>query len=52
MIRKEADFEAFERVMLETHGRQPISVLCYCVMSNRRKFMEAKGIGFPGAIRI
>ena len=26
MFRKEADFEAFERVIVETHERQPIRV--------------------------
>jgi hypothetical protein len=34
MLRKDADFEAFERVMAEAHQRQPIRVLSYCVMSN------------------
>ena len=27
MFRKEADFEAFERVIVETHERQPIRIL-------------------------
>ena len=31
MFRKEADFEAFERVIVETHERQPIRILSYCV---------------------
>ena len=29
MFRKEADFEAFERVIVETHERQPIRILSY-----------------------
>jgi hypothetical protein len=32
MFRKESDFEAFERVMVEAHLRQPIRILskrCY-----------------------
>jgi putative transposase len=34
MFRKESDFEAFERVMVEAHQRQPIRILSYCVLSN------------------
>ncbi len=33
-FRKESDFEAFERVMVEVHLRQPIRTLVYCVLSN------------------
>ena len=29
MFRKESDFEAFERVMVEAHLRQPIHILLY-----------------------
>jgi putative transposase len=39
MFRKDADFEAFERVMVEVHQRQPIRVLSYCVMSNHWHFV-------------
>jgi putative transposase len=39
MLRKDADFEAFERVMVEVHQRQPIRVLSYCVMSNHWHFV-------------
>ena len=39
MFRKDADFEAFERVMVEAHQRQPIRVLSYCVMSNHWHFV-------------
>jgi putative transposase len=34
MFRKQSDFEAFERVMVEAHQRQPIRILSYCVLSN------------------
>jgi hypothetical protein len=34
MFRKEPDFEAFERVIIESHERQPIRILSYCVLSN------------------
>jgi hypothetical protein len=33
MLRKESEFEAFERVMVEAHPRQPIRILSYCVPS-------------------
>jgi putative transposase len=36
---KEADFEAFERVMVEAHQRQPIRILSYCVLSNHWHFV-------------
>ena len=39
MFRKEADFEAFERVMVEAHERQPIRILSYCVLSNHWHFV-------------
>jgi hypothetical protein len=39
MFRKEADFEAFERVIVETHERQPIRILSYCVLSNHWHFV-------------
>jgi len=32
MFRKESDFEAFERVMVAVHRRQPIRILSYCVL--------------------
>ncbi len=34
MFRKDSDFEAFERVMVEAHVCQPIRILPYCVLSN------------------
>ena len=39
MFRKDADFEAFERVMVEAHDRQPIRILSYCVLSNHWHFV-------------
>jgi putative transposase len=39
MFRKDVDFEAFERVMVEAHQRQHIRVLSYCVMSNHWHFI-------------
>ena len=35
---KDADFEAFQRVMIEAHQRHPIRILSYCVLSNRWHF--------------
>ena len=36
---KDADFEAFERVMIEAHQRHPIRILSYCVLSNHWHFV-------------
>ncbi|HKI42691.1 MAG TPA: transposase, partial [Mycobacterium sp.] len=35
---KDADFEAFQRVMIEAHQRYPIRILSYCVLSNHWHF--------------
>ncbi len=35
---KDADFEAFQRVLIEAHQRHPIRILSYCVLSNRWHF--------------
>ncbi len=43
---KNADFEAFQRVMIEAHRRHPIRILSYCVLSNHWHFVvwpEADG---------
>ena len=43
---KNADFEAFQRVMIEAHHRHPIRILSYCVLSNHWHFVvwpEADG---------
>ena len=39
MFRKESDYEAFERVMVEAQERQPIRILSYCVLSNHWHFV-------------
>ncbi len=39
MFRKDADFEAFERVMVEANERHPIRILSYCVLSNHWHFV-------------
>ena len=35
---KDADFEAFQRVMIEAHHRHPIRILSYCVLSHHWHF--------------
>jgi putative transposase len=43
---KNADFEAFQRVMIEAHQRHPIRIPSSCVMSNHWHFVvwpEADG---------
>ena len=35
---KDADFEAFQRVMIEAHQRHPIRIRSYCVLSNHWHF--------------
>jgi hypothetical protein len=32
-FRKAADFDAFERVIVEAHQREPIRILAYCILS-------------------
>jgi putative transposase len=39
LFQKEADFEAFERVLLEAHERFPVEILGYCVMPNHWHFV-------------
>jgi putative transposase len=39
MLRKAADFEAFERVVVEAHQREPIRILAYCLQSNHWHFV-------------
>src|ERR1700729_1396164 len=39
MFRKDLDFEAFERVMIQAHKRFPIRLLSYCLMSNHWHFV-------------
>ena len=39
LFRKEADFEAFERIMIEAHDRHPIRILAWCMMRNHWHFI-------------
>ena len=39
MFRKKADFEAFERIMIEAHALHPIRILGWCVMRNHWHFI-------------
>jgi putative transposase len=39
LFRKEADFLAFERIMIEAHTRHPIDILAWCLMKNHWHFV-------------
>ena len=39
LFRKEADYEAFERIMLEAHALHPIRILGWCLMPNHWHFI-------------
>ncbi|MGA2497788.1 MAG: transposase, partial [Tepidisphaeraceae bacterium] len=39
MFRTDADFDAFQRVMIEAHQRHPIRILAWCLMSNHWHFV-------------
>jgi putative transposase len=39
MLRRDADFEALERVLVETHQREPMRILSYCLMGNHWHFV-------------
>jgi putative transposase len=39
LFRKEADYEAFERIMIEAHERYPLRILAWCLMRNHWHFM-------------
>lgn len=39
LFRNDADFAAFERVILEAHERVPLRILSWCVMSNHWHFV-------------
>ena len=39
LFEKDGDFEAFERVLLETLEREPIPIYAYCVMPNHWHFV-------------
>lgn len=39
LFRKQADFEAFERIMIEAHRRHPTRILAWCLMRNHWHFI-------------
>jgi len=39
LFRKEEDYAAFERVLLEAYGRQPTRILAWCLMRNHWHFV-------------
>jgi putative transposase len=39
LFRKEADYEAFERIMVEAHERHPTRILAWCLMRNHWHFV-------------
>lgn len=39
LFRKAADYEAFERIMIEAHGRHPLRILAWCLMRNHWHFV-------------
>src|SRR5438876_1050570 len=39
LFQKEADYEAFERVLAEVHARVPLEIFAYCVMPNHWHFV-------------
>ena len=39
LFREEADYAAFERVMLEAHERHPTRILAWCLMRNHWHFV-------------
>jgi putative transposase len=46
LLEGDADFEAFQRVLIEAHQRHPIRILAYCILSNHWHFVvwpEADG---------
>ena len=34
MLRREGDFQALERILIEAHDREPLDILAYCLMGN------------------
>ena len=54
MLRKPADFAAFERILIEAHRREPLPILAWCLMGNHWHFAvrqegELKGSELKGA---
>ena len=39
LFRKDEDFEAFRRVMVEAYRRHPLGILAYCILSNHWHFV-------------
>src|SRR5687768_5807496 len=39
LFRKEADFQAFERIMIQAHQRFPLRLCAYCILSNHWHFV-------------
>ena len=39
LFEKLEDYEAFERVLIETHAQFPLPLLCYCLMPNHWHFV-------------
>jgi putative transposase len=39
MFRKDADFDAFNRVLVQAHALHPIRILSYCVMPSHWHFV-------------
>jgi putative transposase len=39
LFKKPADYEAFERVLAESHQRVPLEIFAYCVMPNHWHFV-------------
>jgi putative transposase len=39
LFRKEADFEAFERIMIEAQQRHPTGIVAWCLMRNHWHFL-------------
>ncbi len=39
LFRKKADFEAFERIMVEAYARHPMRILAWCLMRNHWHFV-------------
>jgi hypothetical protein len=38
LIRKRADYDAFERITIEAHGRHPMQILAWCLMRTHWHF--------------
>lgn len=39
LFRKEADYQAFERIMMEAYERRPLRILAWCLMRNHWHFV-------------